>query len=129
LAGCSVSAENQGKRDVMAESVEIRVTSGASQKVDRHPLKKFIDTPQKVHRFPSETHPLLSILMSCILNSWPFPSNVKIPQPTFERELTIHHKPYKSVNKPFNYQASQNLDLVYFISQDWPNRFRFKSSD
>jgi hypothetical protein len=41
----------------------------------------------------------------------------KYPQSTFERELT-------NPNKPFNYQASPNPDIVYFISQDWPNRFR-----
>jgi hypothetical protein len=34
-----------------------------TQKGDRHPLKKFISTPQKVDRFPSKSHQILSIIM------------------------------------------------------------------
>jgi hypothetical protein len=38
----------------------------------------------------------------------------KCPPPTFERELTNHHKYDKSLNKPFNYQSSKIA--ILFIS-------------
>jgi hypothetical protein len=53
--------------------------------------------------------------MPLTLKSCPLPSKAKkYPPPRVERELTNHHKPSKSLNKPFNYQASQNP--ILFIS-------------
>jgi hypothetical protein len=93
-------------------------------KVGQRPIKKSNGTPQTVDRSPSKSHHRPSIIIRFTLNSFPLLSNVKYPPPRVQGELANHHKPYKSLNKHFNYQACQNRDLVYFISQDCPNRFR-----
>jgi hypothetical protein len=78
---CWEEVENQGKWDLIAEPVELRVTSGASQKVDMSlsPSKIRSFSTQKMDRRPSKIHPRPSIFMHLTLNSSPLPSNVKLP--------------------------------------------------
>jgi hypothetical protein len=131
----SRKVDNKGKSDLMADRSKYGWYLGPlkrlkchflPEKVDPHPLKNFIGTPQKVDRFPSKSQPILSIIMPSKLNSCPLPSFVKYTRRRSNVNWPFKNKPFKYFkyfNRPFNYQVTQNIHLVCFISQDWQNRF------
>jgi hypothetical protein len=75
-------------------------------KVDYRPLKKFIGASQKMDPSPSKGDPLPSILMSCWLNSWSLPLNVKHA-----------HRRHSNVDWPITINQWSNL-MAFWMSYD-----------